>query len=151
VCTIAYNDINDFLYTNYIMPRHSKYYETYKGPELTSVCTWDDEVETENMKLYLRFKDFYGEKNNWNCQLYELREVLSDEYLNKYVKLYFTSPNKRIHFFKFLYKAEYAEKTLNMPLSMPLPNNLSEMNRKQHFEGGVWDDYDNLYSHRETS
>lgn len=92
----------------------SEYYKTYLGPNLTSV-----EVDgVEDVDLFNKMKETYGENNNWNGKLYRSGYVLPLDYLGKTITYNFISENGRKHWTKHGYKNQY--EIMNPPLFSPL-------------------------------
>lgn len=95
-----------------------EYYKNYMGPELTSV-----EVEgIENSYLHNKIRELYGPNLNWNEKIYQAGLIITEEYLNKNIKLNFVSTSGRTHWTEVSFK-NYAE-ILNPPLFMPYNQNL---------------------------
>ena len=94
---------------------YCEYYTNYKGPNLISVLI----NNIENKELYLKICKFYGQNNNWNCNLYKSKDILNNIYLNQEIILNYAPTKSGIqNWTKYIYKN--SDEIFNPPLFTPM-------------------------------
>ena len=96
------------------MSKYCEYYATYFGPELVSVLV----DGKKDFNLFEKIKNLYGEKQNWNEQIYEGSFICDDIYLKKEIKLNFLGKDARQHSFSGVHQSN--KYIFNPPLWTPV-------------------------------
>ena len=93
-----------------------KYYENYKGPNLTIAQIW--KKGQERIDITTEIKELYGENNNWNQQLYSYEVVFPGKDSTHHFYVEFHSDDGRKHWFHGMVGEK--NQIFNPPLATPM-------------------------------